>query len=73
MCLVCRQHPCHPMCPNAPEPKPVMFCSECGEGIYSGDDYYDIGDGLGICKECIEAKSTLELMELFGEYFSEAS
>lgn len=73
MCSVCRQIPCHPRCPNAPEPKPVMRCAECGDGIYAGDDYYDIGDGSGICKECIEDKSTSELMDLFGEQFSVAS
>ena len=53
MCSLCRQFPCHPRCPNAPEPVPLMRCKECGEGIYEGDEYYDTGNG-GICKECIE-------------------
>lgn len=73
MCSVCRQIPCHPRCPNAPEPKLIMGCAECGDGIYAGDDYYDIGDGSGICKECMDDKSTSELMDLFGERFSVAS
>ncbi len=73
MCLVCRRTPCHQQCPNSSEPVPVKRCAECGDGIYAGDDYYDIGDGLGICKECIDDKSTSELMELFGECFSVAS
>lgn len=73
MCSICMQVPCHPRCPNAPEPEPIMRCAECGEGIYEGDDYYDIGDGGGICKECMEDKSTSELMDLFGEQFSVVS
>lgn len=73
MCMVCRKTPCHPRCPNTPEPKPIMRCADCGEGIYDGDEYYDVGDGCGICKECIEDKTTLELMDLFGEKFSVAS
>lgn len=39
MCSLCRQFPCHPRCPNAPEPVPLMRCKECGEGIYEGDEY----------------------------------
>lgn len=73
MCSVCFQTPCHPRCPNAPEPRPLMRCAECGEGIYEGDDYYDTGDGSGICRECMEDKSTAELMGLFGESYSVAS
>lgn len=73
MCALCQSFPCHPRCPNAPDPVPVMRCAECGEGIYPGDDYYDIGNGEGICKGCIDEKSTSELMELFGESFSVAS
>lgn len=73
MCMVCRQAPCHPRCPNALEPELIMRCADCGEGIYEGDEYYDAGDRYGICKECIEDKATSELMELFGEEFSVAS
>lgn len=63
MCSLCRQFPCHPRCPNAPEPVPLMRCKECGEGIYEGDEYYDTGNG-GICKECIRhRKSRRRLMK----------
>lgn len=41
MCSLCRQFPCHPRCPNAPEPVPLMRCKECGEGIYEGDYFFD--------------------------------
>ena len=50
-----------------------MICADCGEGIYEGDEYYDVGDGYGICKWCIENKTASELMDLFGEQFSVAS
>ena len=38
MCMECRQTPCHPRCPNAPDPKPVYECEYCHDGIYEGDD-----------------------------------
>ena len=71
MCSICRQTPCHPRCPNAPEPVPVHTCVLCDEGIYEGDEYYDSGDGP-VCKECMEDKTTAELMEMFGESYSTA-
>ena len=40
---------------NPPEDnrKPVYKCSICGEGIFAGDDYYDIHN-VGLCCEgCI--------------------
>lgn len=41
MCDICRQHPCHPRCPNAEEPKVKEICSICHEGIYIGDKYIE--------------------------------
>ena len=73
MCSICLQIPCHPQCPNAPELEPILICADCSEGIYEGDEYYDVGDGYGICKGCIENKTASELMDLFGEQFSVAS
>lgn len=60
-----------PGCPNAPDPEPVHKCIECGGEIYEGDKYYDSGDGA-ICQECMEDKTTSELMELFDESYSTA-
>lgn len=37
MCSVCGMNPCHPSCPNAPEPVPVYECCRCGYGILEGD------------------------------------
>ena len=45
--------PCHPMCPNAPDPIGVVECSVCGRDIFAGDDYYDINDTIW-CEHCIE-------------------
>lgn len=36
------------------ETRPVFLCSECGETIYEGDEYYDIF-GEQICEDCIIA------------------
>ncbi len=52
MCSECRQSPCHPSCPNAPEPEPVFICDNCDEGIYDGEQVYEIG-GHKYCEDCI--------------------
>lgn len=53
MCDICRTTPCHPFCPNAPEPPVFGRCVNCKEKIFDGDDYYDI-DGDIWCEECID-------------------
>ena len=53
MCEECRQSPCHPRCPNAPDPIAVFICSGCGHEIYEGDDYWDIL-GEQFCESCID-------------------
>ena len=53
MCDICRQAPCHPRCPNAPELISVYVCSGCGHDIYEGEDVYDIF-GEQFCERCIE-------------------
>lgn len=40
MCDVCWQIPCHPRCPNAPEPKIRGYCEQCGEGLREDYEYY---------------------------------
>ena len=52
MCADCRQSVCSPRCPNAPEPKVVHTCINCGENIVEGDSYYNI-DGEAWCESCI--------------------
>lgn len=53
MCDMCRQSPCDPRCPNAPEPVSVFICSGCGESIYEGEDYWDVL-GEQYCEKCID-------------------
>lgn len=67
MCMVCRQYPCHPACPNAPEPRPLLICRQCGSGIYAGDKYFD-----RVCEECLGMYSVRDWMEMFGENLEEA-
>ena len=52
MCDICHQVPCHPRCPNAPDPIPVFICSGCGQDIYEGEDVYHIL-GEQFCERCI--------------------
>lgn len=52
MCSICWQTPCHPRCPNAPEPKPAAYCRKCNEPLFIGDKQYD-----GICEaSCVFEK-----------------
>lgn len=54
MCEVCRRNPCHPRCPNAPEPPFFAECDSCGCDIYDGDEYYKI-DGHNYCEACVQS------------------
>ena len=71
MCEICGQNPCHPRCPNAPEPKEVHICSECLEGIYPGDRFYE-SCGRYVCEECLNGMTIDEIFELLGESLEEA-
>lgn len=66
MCGICRQVPCHPRCPNAPEPKPAASCRKCGGLMYIGDRHYD-----NICEDCLDDMDTSEWLGLFGEDMEE--
>lgn len=58
-------HPCHPRCPNAPEPPVVCECDFCGEAIREGEDYYRFGD-VKYCENCVEsARETAEVEPWF--------
>lgn len=70
MCSICMWNQCHPRCPNAPEPEPVMSCVECEEGIFEGDYYFELGDGRGLCKSCMLEMSAEKLMEMMNEKMS---
>ena len=57
MCAECRQNPCHPCCPNAPETPVACKCIHCGDKIYEGEDYYNV-DGEEWCETCIKEART---------------
>lgn len=65
MCSVCLHTPCRPGCPNAPDPEPIYTCSECGDGIYSGEKYVVI-DGKYYCEFCLDHMWAVTLLELCG-------
>ena len=52
MCDLCRQHPCHPRCPNADLPPIVTYCLKCHLPIREGEYYYDV-EGDPYCDDCI--------------------
>ena len=53
MCEICLQSPCHPRCPNAPDPPVVCLCCQCRNKIYEGDEVYDINDEKW-CESCVK-------------------
>ena len=61
MCRICMSVPCHPRCPNAPEPVPVLKCDKCGEGIFEGDRYYISAVG-NVCENCLDDMTANELL-----------
>lgn len=65
MCSICGHNPCLPGCPNAPEPKAVHRCSECGDGIYEGDRYLEVG-GDFYCEYCLDDMSKETLLDICG-------
>lgn len=60
MCEECLQFPCHPRCPNAPDPPAVFECFGCGRDICDGEDFWNIL-GEHFCEQCIDnAKGVAE-------------
>ena len=53
MCQECRQYPCHPRCPNAPEPPVVCECDNCGKEIRDGETMWEFNIGI-VCEECVD-------------------
>ena len=65
MCTVCISSPCHPRCPNAPDPKPVHHCGVCNDGIYPGDEYAEV-DGNITCASCLNDMTPREVLNMCG-------
>lgn len=72
MCSECWQSPCHPRCPNAPEPKGVTDCARCHDPIYPGEEYATI-NGVDYCESCIDEMPYCELIPLLGGEWKKAS
>ena len=51
MCSECWQTPCHPRCPNAPEPKVRGQCKQCGEDLREDYEYYTDNDDNKFCSD----------------------
>lgn len=51
MCSECRQYPCHPQCPNAPEPKVRGYCEQCGEELREDYEYYTDNEDNKFCSD----------------------
>lgn len=65
MCSECYQTPCHSRCPNATEPPVFAECEACGEPIYDGDEYYEIGEHK-FCEACVvSGYRTAEVEDMF--------
>lgn len=64
MCEVCHMTPCHPRCPNSPEPPAVYHCKVCGEPIVAGETYYEM-DCEFYHEECFEDRLTPEGQRFF--------
>lgn len=54
MCEICRQTPCHNMCPNANPPE--VTCCKCGNVYYEEEEsseYIEFRGGDIVCNECL--------------------
>lgn len=54
MCAECLQTPCHPRCPNAPDPEPVFVCDGCGRDICVGEHVWRVAQEV-YCEQCIDS------------------
>lgn len=68
---MCFMTPCHPRCPNAPEPIAVRICSRCADGIMEGEAYLDSDKGP-ICEGCLSDMTVKEYLEYMGEKLATA-
>lgn len=46
----------------------AFCCSNCEEEIYSGEDYLECENGI-FCRECVDAWTAVDLMEVLGYAF----
>lgn len=70
MCAECHSYPCHPRCPNAPEPIAVDDCYVCDKPIREGEEYFTISD-VAVCKDCAETMTLSKMSDITGLGVSE--
>lgn len=63
MCAICHSAPCHPRCPNAPEPIAIDDCYLCDIPILEGEGYFTVGS-VAVCNSCVMNISMAQLKEL---------
>ena len=66
MCDVCHMTPCHPRCPNAPDPPTVYTCKHCGEPIVVGDEFMEVDGDYYHLEACARDAAMSLLMEKLG-------
>lgn len=71
MCSECLSYPCRSRCPNAPEAKSIGECAHCGEPIFIGEQYAQIGYE-DYHKDCLDELSTADWLQLLGADIKEA-
>lgn len=59
ICNLCLKNPCHPRCPNYIPAKARYYCSSCGDGIYSGEEYIENQNGEYRHYECLHGMRNL--------------
>lgn len=64
ICNLCLRNPCHPKCPHFSPPKAIIYCSICGQGIYTEEEYIGNIDGEFCHWDCINSKC--DLLKWFG-------
>ena len=65
MCEICRQTPCHNMCPNYIDTRQVIgTCSVCGQEILTGDEIYQITEIEAIHEKCVQGFTPEEVFGL---------
>jgi hypothetical protein len=54
MCEICRQNPCHYMCPNA-EPRKMVHCCKCDGEFFPEEtsEYLTFNNGDIVCNDCL--------------------
>lgn len=62
MCEICRQIPCHYMCPNYEPPRPKHYCYICRKGIYCGEEYIENENGEYVHWDCVSGRDLVEFL-----------